>query len=73
MTDFFADPASRVRVLVDDAGRHALWPARAPVPPGWLIGMAEGTPAECRDHVVAHWSGPVVGGEPACPVEGAAR
>ncbi|APU13373.1 MULTISPECIES: MbtH family NRPS accessory protein [Actinoalloteichus] len=61
MTDFFADPASRVRVLVDDEGRHALWPVRAPTPPGWLVSMAEGTPAECRDHVIAHWPGPVFG------------
>ncbi|NUS10046.1 MAG: MbtH family NRPS accessory protein, partial [Streptomyces sp.] len=48
--DPFTDPAAAFLVLSDPHGRRALWPATAPVPPGWR----QEHPATSYDHCLPH-------------------
>lgn len=43
-------------VLVNDEGRHCLWPASSPVPAGWTAVYGPGAREACLDYVTEHWT-----------------
>lgn len=55
MSSLFEKSDESYLVLVNDENQHSLWPARLPVPRGWLcVHPADGRQA-CLDYVEAHW------------------
>lgn len=52
----FDDPDGEYLVLVDDEGRHSLWPSFADVPAGWAVARGAGTRQACLDYVASHWT-----------------
>jgi MbtH protein len=51
----FDDPDGRFLVLVNDEGQHSLWPAFAPVPAGWRVGLPEASRQDCLDWIERSW------------------
>ncbi|MEN3539933.1 MbtH family protein [Microbispora sp. ZYX-F-249] len=43
-------------VLVNDEGRHCLWPAPTPVPAGWTVAYGPQGRDACLGHVTEHWT-----------------
>ncbi|MEU3566936.1 MbtH family protein [Kitasatospora sp. NPDC036755] len=56
MSNPFEDPDGRFLVLVDDEGRHSLWPAALPAPAGWRTAHPEDDRQSCLDYVEQHWT-----------------
>jgi MbtH protein len=59
MTNPFDDQDATYLALVNPQGRYSLWPAFAPVPPGWTVARGAGTRQECLDYIDGAWSGKV--------------
>jgi uncharacterized protein YbdZ (MbtH family) len=55
MTNPFDDEDSSYLVLVNQHGRHCLWPASADVPPGWTTAAGPASRAACMTYVTEHW------------------
>ncbi|MFB6889991.1 MbtH family protein [Kitasatospora sp. NPDC056327] len=55
MTNPFEDPGADYLVLVDQDGRHSLWPAVIAVPAGWRTTHGPAGREDCLAHVTAHW------------------
>lgn len=45
------NPDGRYVVLVNDEGRHSLWPSFAQVPAGWTVAHGEDERQVCLDHL----------------------
>ncbi|MGW0605834.1 MbtH family protein [Streptomyces sp. NPDC002644] len=45
----------RYQVVVNEEEQHALWPAAAPLPPGWRAEGFTGSEEECAAHVDEVW------------------
>ncbi|WP_329791240.1 amino acid adenylation domain-containing protein [Lentzea sp. DG1S-22] len=43
-------------VLVDDEGRHSLWPDGLAVPAGWRVAFGPATRQACEEHVECYWT-----------------
>ncbi|WP_158853304.1 amino acid adenylation domain-containing protein [Saccharothrix deserti] len=43
-------------VLVDDEGRHSLWPGGLVVPDGWRVAFGPGSRQMCAEHVARYWT-----------------
>ncbi|MEU6736827.1 MbtH family protein [Streptomyces physcomitrii] len=56
MTNPFDDPQTEHRVVVNDEGQHALWPAFASVPDGWESVHGPAAREECLDYVDRNWT-----------------
>ncbi|MEV5593672.1 MbtH family protein [Streptomyces sp. NPDC052496] len=56
MTNPFENPDSTYLVLVNDEGRHSLWPSFAEVPAGWTVAHGADTRDACLAHVEEHWT-----------------
>ncbi|MEV5576827.1 MbtH family protein [Spirillospora sp. NPDC052269] len=56
MTNPFDDEDGTFLVLVDDEGRHSLWPAFADVPNDWTAVHGEDTRQACLAFVDEHWT-----------------
>ena len=56
MSNPFDDPDATFRVLVNDEGRHCLWPAFADVPAGWEVAHGPSVRETCMAYVAAHWT-----------------
>jgi len=54
----FDDPDGEFLVLVDDQGRHSLWPSFADVPPGWTVAHGPDTRPACLASIEANWTDP---------------
>ncbi|MET7509476.1 MULTISPECIES: MbtH family protein [Streptomyces] len=57
MTNPFEDPEGRFLVVVNEEGRHALWPSFAGLPPGWSTVLPETDRRSCVEYVERNWSG----------------
>ncbi|GGZ26588.1 protein mbtH [Streptomyces inusitatus] len=55
-TNPFDDPDGGYLVLIDEEGRHSLWPAFAEVPPGWTVALAETERRAALDYITEHWT-----------------
>ncbi|MFE2279716.1 MbtH family protein [Streptomyces sp. NPDC059454] len=55
-TNPFDDAEGRFLVLVNDEGRHSLWPSFAAVPGGWTVVLEENTREACLEFVETHWT-----------------
>jgi phthiocerol/phenolphthiocerol synthesis type-I polyketide synthase D len=54
-----ATPSTEVlpfRVLKNQRGRHALWPAHKPTPPGWIEVLGSSTREDCLAYVRRSWT-----------------
>ena len=60
----FDDDSGEVYVLVDEQGRHSLWPTFCAVPAGWAITFGPGTRSDALAHVEANWHDIVPRGHP---------
>ncbi|HXT93995.1 MAG TPA: MbtH family protein [Trebonia sp.] len=56
MTNPFDDEDGRFLVLVDEEGRHSLWPVFAAMPPGWTRVYGEADRASCLAYIEEHWT-----------------
>jgi uncharacterized protein YbdZ (MbtH family) len=56
MTNPFDTPDGTFSVLVDDEGRHSLWPSFAGVPAGWTVVHGPATRDACVEYVNTHWT-----------------
>ncbi|MFH8683118.1 MbtH family protein [Streptomyces lydicus] len=52
----FDDENGTFKVLVNPEGQYSLWPAFAPVPPGWEVRLDDRPRAECTGYVEEHWT-----------------
>lgn len=43
------------RVVVNDEGRHSIWPANRTDPPGWRDTGFRGDEARCAEHITESW------------------
>ncbi|MGW4651889.1 MbtH family protein [Kitasatospora sp. NPDC004289] len=55
-TNPFDDPEADFHVLVNADNQHSLWPAFAPVPPGWTSILGPTTRDACLTHIESHWT-----------------
>ncbi|MET8152465.1 MbtH family protein [Actinoplanes sp. NPDC049668] len=51
----FDRPDAAFTVLVNDDGRHSLWPAGLRVPSGWRVVHGEDNRESCLAYVEQHW------------------
>lgn len=60
------DESTTVKVVVNDVGRPALWPAHRDAPPGWRDAGKAGTAEACLDWIeqLPEAGRPVRGGSP---------
>ncbi|WP_327069940.1 MbtH family NRPS accessory protein [Kitasatospora sp. NBC_01250] len=56
MTNPFEDVDGSYLVLVNDEGRHSLWPARTEVPRGWTVVHGPAVRQDCVEYVEANWT-----------------
>ena len=56
MANPFDDENGSFLVLVDDEGRHSLWPAFAAMPPGWTRVYGEADRRSCLEYVEKNWT-----------------
>ncbi|WP_101258817.1 MbtH family protein [Streptomyces barkulensis] len=56
MTNPFDDQDAIFLVLVNDEGRHSLWPEFADVPAGWTRTLGPGGRDACLAHIEATWT-----------------
>ncbi|QDY80518.1 MbtH family protein [Streptomyces qinzhouensis] len=56
MPNPFEDPDASYLVLVNDEGRHALWPVFVMVPDGWRSVFGEAPRAECLEYIEKSWT-----------------
>jgi MbtH protein len=56
VTNPFEDETAPCFALVNDEGQYSLWPAFAPVPPGWRVAFGEDTRQACLEHVERNWT-----------------
>jgi MbtH protein len=56
MTNPFEDDEGRYYVLVNDEGKHSLWPSFADVPAGWSVVFGEEARQACLDYVEQNWT-----------------
>ncbi|WP_327091022.1 MbtH family protein [Nonomuraea sp. NBC_01738] len=56
MTNPFEDPDSTYVVLVNDLGRHSLWPESLRAPAGWQRSHGPDTRDGCLDHINDSWT-----------------
>ncbi|GIH67786.1 MbtH family protein [Sphaerimonospora thailandensis] len=54
-TSPFDVPDATYLVLVDEEGRHSLWPSFADVPQGWTAVHGPDGRDACLEYVSAHW------------------
>jgi MbtH protein len=52
----FEDPGAKYLVLINDEGRHSLWPVFADVPDGWEVIFGADGRQECLDFVEKNWT-----------------
>ncbi|RAY12674.1 MbtH family protein [Actinomadura craniellae] len=57
MSSPFDDADGVFLVVVDDEGRHSLWPLFAPVPAGWTTVHGPAGHEDCLDYVQRSWTG----------------
>lgn len=55
-TNPFDSDQDRYTVLVDEPGRHSLWPATVQVPEGWTVLHGPAERADCLAYVARHWT-----------------
>ena len=60
----FDDESGEFHVLVDDRGRHSLWPTFCAVPAGWTVAFGPGTRSDALAYVEANWHDIVPRGRP---------
>src|SRR5207253_7740640 len=46
----------RCKVVVNRQGRHAVWPAPRPIPPGWAEVLTPRSRSECLEYVGRAWT-----------------
>ncbi|MDI5961996.1 MbtH family protein [Streptomyces sp. SL13] len=51
MTNPFDAPDAIFMVLVNDEGRHSLWPSFTAVPPGWEVALPVADRAGCLAYI----------------------
>ncbi|MFI0772829.1 MbtH family protein [Streptomyces sp. NPDC021218] len=56
MVNPFEDENSLYLVLVNTENQHSLWPARLPVPSGWIVVYGAEPRKSCLDYVDEHWT-----------------
>ena len=56
MVNPFDDEDGTFMVLVNDEGRHSLWPTFADVPAGWTIALDAGPRAAALSYVEENWT-----------------
>ncbi|MFF8379443.1 MbtH family protein [Streptomyces sp. NPDC015661] len=56
MPNPFENDEASYFVLVNDEGRHSLWPAFAEIPEGWKSVHGEDTRAACLAYVEENWT-----------------
>ncbi|GAA5061118.1 MbtH protein [Thermocatellispora tengchongensis] len=56
MTNPFDAEDGEFLVLVDDEGRHSLWPSFSAVPAGWTAVFGPDPRALCLEYVRANWT-----------------
>jgi len=52
----FDDESGRFYVLVDDGGRHSLWPSFASIPSGWSAVHGPDDRGACLEYVEQRWT-----------------
>ena len=52
----FESPDGVYSVLVNDEGRHSLWPDFVDVPAGWTVAHGPAPRQECLDHIETNWT-----------------
>ncbi|MEO3749143.1 MbtH family protein [Streptomyces sp. B6B3] len=56
MANPFEGASTAYLVLVNDEGRHSLWPAFAGVPEGWKVAYGKDTRDACLRYVERNWT-----------------
>jgi MbtH protein len=56
MSSPFDDPKGRFLVVVNDEGRHSLWPDITTPPGGWNAVYRPAGRSLCLEHVEEHWT-----------------
>jgi MbtH protein len=56
MVNALDDPRSRLVVVVNGEGQHALWPDHCAVPTGWTAVHGPADRSACVAYVDAHWT-----------------
>ncbi|QUW77781.1 MbtH family protein [Streptomyces mirabilis] len=57
-TNPFDDERHQFRVVVNDQGRHAIWPDVRDIPRGWRSVTAPGDRQACLDYIGESWTDP---------------
>jgi uncharacterized protein YbdZ (MbtH family) len=73
MSAFDEDAEGGFLVLVDDLGRHSLWPAFVPEPGGWRVAFGAAPVRACHEYVESAWRSLRPGGERTTPAAVAGR
>jgi MbtH protein len=56
MTNPFENPEGIYLVLINDEGRHSLWPESIKVPAGWAVAKTADTRDACVAFVEENWT-----------------